>query len=102
MDSVRRISRYTEGMAEAEFLSSDITREAVARNFQILGAAAGRLPEHAKAMAPGVEWRMVCAWRDHIVHEYDRVDFSLLWQIIREEIPKLRDQLEALALKLPS
>jgi uncharacterized protein with HEPN domain len=44
-ESIEKIERYIEGMTQDNFQSDEKTTDAVVRNFEIIGEAAGRLPE---------------------------------------------------------
>ena len=44
-ESIEKIERYTEGMTQEKFQNDEKTTDAVVRNFEIIGEAAGRLPE---------------------------------------------------------
>jgi len=44
-ESLEKIERYTEGMTLDNFQDDDKTTDAVVRNFEIIGEAAGRLPK---------------------------------------------------------
>ena len=48
IDSAEKIKRYTESLSFDEFLQDSKTRDAVVRNFEIIGEAAKRLPEEFK------------------------------------------------------
>ena len=45
LESIGKIERYTEGMTQENFQSDEKTSDAVVRNLEIIGEAAGRLPE---------------------------------------------------------
>ena len=44
-ESIEKIERYTEGMTQDSFQSDEKTTDAVVRNLEIIGEAAGRLPK---------------------------------------------------------
>ena len=44
-ESIEKIERYTESMTHDSFQNDDKTTDAVVRNLEIIGEAAGRLPE---------------------------------------------------------
>ena len=45
---------------------------------------------------PEIPWNEMYGLRNRIVHDYDGVNLHLVWEIIREDIPVLRDTLEKL------
>ena len=44
-ESIEKIERYTAGMTREIFQNDEKTTDAVVRNFEIIGEAAGRLPD---------------------------------------------------------
>jgi len=48
LDAIDKIEQYTEGLSLDTFSNDQKTIDAVARNFEIIGEAASRLPEEFK------------------------------------------------------
>ena len=42
---------------------------------------------------PEIPWREMYGLRNRIVHDYEGVNLRLVWEILSEDIPKLRDAL---------
>jgi uncharacterized protein with HEPN domain len=70
-----KIREYTAGMDFDDFIKDSKTQDAVVRNLEIIGEAAGRLPEKVRNTAPEIEWRKIVALRNILVHEYFGVSF---------------------------
>lgn len=51
--------------------------DAIVRNFEIIGEAAGKIPEEIREEYPTVEWRKISDFRNVLAHEYLQVDFVL-------------------------
>lgn len=64
-------------------------RDALAfeRTMEVLGEAVKRLPEELTLRYPQVPWRLVAGMRDKISHGYDTVDYQLLWDAVRNDLP---------------
>ncbi len=69
------------------------TQDAVRRNFQTLGQAAGQLSAAERAAHPEIEWRDMIGFRNVIVHDYLGLDLQTVWSIIVNEPPTLRDKI---------
>lgn len=50
--AIRRIERYTAGMTQESFEGSEITVDAVIRNFQVIGEAARKIPDESSRPIP--------------------------------------------------
>jgi len=86
-ESIEKIERYTEGMARGDFENDDKTTDAVVRNLEIVGEAAGRLPMDFVNQHSEIEWVKIVGLRNRIVHEYFGVDPQIIWQIIKSDMP---------------
>lgn len=92
-ESIDRIEKYTEGMSLEDFSKDRKTIDAVARNLEIMGEAANRLPDEFKEIHSDVEWYKIVGLRHRIVHEYFGVDLQIIWRILRKDLPELRRSL---------
>lgn len=96
LESARKIQQYTDGMSFQQFTLDEKTADAVARNFEIIGEAANRLPDEFKAQYSNVDWDRIRGFRNRIVHDYFGIDYSIVWNIIGAFLPELINELEGL------
>src|SRR5437868_14064709 len=87
--SAGKIQRYTAGMTFEQFTVDEKTADAVARNFEIIGEAANRLPNEFKAQHTNIDWDRIRGFRNRIVHDYFGIDYSIVWKIIETFLPEL-------------
>jgi len=93
-ESIEKIERYTEGMTRESFQNDEKTTDAVVRNLEIIGEAAGRLPEDFVDRNPEIEWSKIVGLRNRIVHEYFGVDLQIIWQILKKDLPAFKVSLK--------
>jgi len=91
LESCERILEYTKGLSFEYFKKNYLVVDAVVRNFTIIGEAAGRIPEEYKVKHPEIEWDRIRGFRNRIVHDYFGIDYQIVWIIIENNIPALRD-----------
>ena len=91
LDAIGKIEQYVDGLTFETFSSDQKTIDAVARNLEIIGEAANRLPEDFKAKYSSIEWYKVVGLRHRIIHEYFGIDLQIIWQIVHTDLPILRD-----------
>ena len=99
VEAIERIHRYVDGLSEAAFLDDDKTRDAVIRNYEILGEAARNLERyHAAFVAqhPQVPWELMVAMRNKVAHGYFQVDYETVWNSIHTDLPPLHQAVKAL------
>jgi uncharacterized protein with HEPN domain len=91
LEAIDRIKQYTSGISFETFSSDQKTIDAVARNLEIIGEAANRLPDDFKEKHSEIEWYKVVGLRHRIIHEYFGIDLEIIWQIVHSDLPVLRD-----------
>ena len=96
--SADKIRRYTAGMTFDQFTLDEKTTDAVARNFEIIGEAANRLSSDFKRQHPNIDCNRIRVSRNRIVHDYFGIDYSIVWKISENYLPKLVAELECLKL----
>jgi uncharacterized protein with HEPN domain len=95
-ESIDRIEEYTRGMSFEDFSKDQKSIDAVARNLEIMGEAANRLPDEFKESHSDIEWYKIIGLRHRIVHEYFGVDLDIVWRILQKDLPELRRSLSGL------
>jgi uncharacterized protein with HEPN domain len=45
---------------------------------------------------PQIPWRRMIGMRNRIIHEYDRVDLAVVWDVVQNELPSLIVELETI------
>lgn len=91
LESIEKIAAYTAGMATLEQFAADSkTVDAVLRNIEIIGEAAGRLPEEFTEKHPHIPWNQIRGMRNRLIHAYFGISLPLIWTTIQTAIPELR------------
>jgi uncharacterized protein with HEPN domain len=91
--SIDKILEYTTGMAFEAYETDSKTKDAVERNFEIIGEAASRIPDDYKKLHPNVEWRIIKDFRNFIIHEYFGVNNQIVWDTIQYRLPDLLQEI---------
>lgn len=78
------------GNEYAIFASDPIYRNAAALCILQIGELVGKLTDEFRAEHPDVPWRQIKAMRNIVAHQYGTVDAEITWEIITEDIPKLK------------
>ena len=76
-------------------------RQAVERNLEIIGEAMGRISRYDAETASRIsEHRRIVAFRNRLIHGYDVLDNSLVWETVQTEVPLLLSEVEGLLKEL--
>jgi uncharacterized protein with HEPN domain len=81
-------------MTFEEFESNQLVKDAVLRNLEVLGEAAKRVPDSFKDHHPEIEWGRIIRSRNVIIHDYEIIDYKIIWRIITIHLPPLKVVLE--------
>jgi len=95
-EAVVRINAYTEHLSYEQFLEDKKTQDAVVRNLEIIGEAAKNISEELKDKYPKMPWRDLAGLRDKLIHHYFGVNFDVVWNIVKEELPEVLLQVEGI------
>ena len=85
----QRIMRYVDGLDEARWSKDERTQDAVLRNLKVIGEAVKKLPADLRERTPEIPWQDIAGLRDILIHEYQGVDFAIVWDIAINEVPAL-------------
>lgn len=94
LESIGLIEEYVEGMEFDDFKKDRKTVDAVVRNFTIIGEATKYIPDNIKIQFAKVDWKGIQGFRNRIAHEYFGLSLSIVWDIIKKELPILKDQMK--------
>ncbi len=91
------IGEVAKGKSLADYGADRLLRQAIERNFEIIGEAIKRLAQHDAETAARIhDYRQIVAFRNVLIHGYDLVDHALVWSTIESQIPILLGDVEAL------
>lgn len=89
-DAAAFISQVTHGRTLEAYGADRLLRQAVERNFEIIGEAIKRLAQHdPDAAAHIAQYPQIIAFRNVLIHGYDLVDHGLVWSTVQTQVPAL-------------
>ena len=92
------VVEFSRGMSREDLELDKQKQSAILHQIQIAGEATKRLSREFREQHPQINWSQIAGMRDIIVHQYDRLDFDIVWQVIQQSIPEM---LEEIASVLP-
>lgn len=98
---IDRIVALTAGMTRASIVTDWDKHDALLHNFIMLGEAANRITRDFAEAHPSVDWSRIAGMRHRLVHDYDEVDYDVLWDAMTNDIPQLRPLIKSLVDALP-
>jgi len=95
LESITEIEHYTSRADFNSFLKNSMMRFASIKQIEIIGEAANYITEETKSKFTSIQWRQIVGLRHILVHEYFGIDGNLIWQIIVNDIPKLKNEVQS-------
>ena len=96
-DAAAFIAELAQGRTLEDYKRDRMLRQAVERNFEIIGEAVSRLtridPDNAQRIG---SHRQIVDFRNVLIHGYDLIDHRIVWGTSAEKIPALLTEVESL------
>lgn len=97
LEAVDRIIEYTSGFDNADTFNDDYRIfDATMMNFVVIGEMVDKLSDDFKKEHDKIEWTKIKGFRNIVAHDYFGIDAEEVWQIIKDKIPALKSDINAL------
>lgn len=93
LEAIDRLERYTN-QGRMAFEEQELIQTWVIYHLQIVGEASRAISQQFKAQYPEIPWRDAGDLRNLVVHEYFRINLAVIWDIIVNDIPSFKQQIE--------
>ena len=94
LESIAELEQYTSKATFNSFVENSMMRFACVKQMEIIGEAANYISDETKSKFTEIQWRQIIGLRHILVHEYFGIDNNLIWQIISNDIPKLKESIQ--------
>ncbi|MDR3281080.1 MAG: DUF86 domain-containing protein [Synergistaceae bacterium] len=100
LSHIAKIEEYSGACDSFEnFSKNSLVIEACVFNLGQMGELVKRLDDSFTSSRPDIPWRGLYGLRNRIIHDYEGVNFSRIWEIIRDDLPDLKLRLDELLTK---
>jgi len=83
-----------------EFVQDRKVVFATVRALEVIGESSNRISEELKQNYPQMPWIEMRGLRNRIVHNYDDVDYKIIWNVLKNEIPNLIEKTKSILEKI--
>ena len=94
--AIEEIEKYLKEIDFPAFIENSMMRFACIKQMEIIGEAGNHVSQELKSKFTEVEWAQIVGMRNVFAHEYFGIDSSLVWQIIKNDIPELKDKIKTI------
>ena len=88
------LSIKSKGLTHDKFIKDETLKRAFVRSLEIIGEAVKTIPKQITEQYKQIEWNKIAGMRDKLIHHYFGVDYDLVWDVIENHIPKLKEAIK--------
>ena len=96
LESAKLTLSYVDNISLEEFHDNYLVQDAVIRRIEIIGKAASKISVDSKNKFPHLPWKEMKGMRNHLAYEHDELQLNEIWSEIKNDLPKLIEQIKAL------
>jgi uncharacterized protein with HEPN domain len=93
LEAIERIERYAM-QGRAAFEQNELIQTWFVQNLQIVGEAARSLSSSTRDQHPQIPWSQIIGMRNILTHNYFEIDFDIVWAVVDQELPHLKQSFE--------
>jgi uncharacterized protein with HEPN domain len=93
LEAVKKIESYSTERGKSR-CPEKLIEDAVIRNLTIIGEAVKRIPDSLREDYPDIPWKQIAGARDRMVHDYDDIVISVVWNAVENDLPALKQHIE--------
>lgn len=96
LDEITFLKRISQNRTLNDLINDDYFAHAVRSAIEVIGEASKNVPDRIKKENPDIPWREMAALRNRIIHGYFRIDYSIVWNVILQDLPAIEPKISAL------
>jgi uncharacterized protein with HEPN domain len=87
------LSVIDDDLSREEFINDETLKRAIVRSLEIIGEATKKIPVDFKLKWESIQWKNMAGMRDRLIHDYMGINYSLVWDVIKNKIPDLHERI---------
>jgi len=95
LEAIEHIERYALRGKES-FERDELIQSWVVRHLQIIGEASRAMPRELRERTPSVPGSRIIGMRHILVHDYFRIDTEIVWDVVENDLPGLKQSIREL------
>ena len=96
LDELGFINKKSKRLTFSRLQNDETLKRAIVRSLEVIGEATKNISKEYKSKHPDIAWREMAGLRDKLIHFYFGVDWKIVWDVVKKEIPGLQDKIRDL------
>ena len=102
VNRIEKIEMFTDGMKYEDFQNDEKTISACIREIEVIGEAVKQIPKEVRQKFDDLPWSLMAKMRDKLIHWYFEVDEEIVWKVIEDKLPSIKDSVYLIIKELKS
>lgn len=92
---------FIKDLSCEDFISDKKAIFATIRALEVVGESSNRISDDLKEKYPALPWIEMRGLRNRMIHNYDDIDYTIIWNVLKNELPVLISQVEEIIDEIP-
>lgn len=84
------LAKYCAIVGIETLMADEVLRRACVKSLEIIGEASRNISDDLKIAHPEIPWRQMIGMRNKLVHHYFGVDWEIVDDALKNELPEIR------------
>lgn len=99
LEAIGKIEKYAAPGKDA-FESEELIQTWMVHHLQIIGEAVRAFPNSFREKHPEIPWSKIIGMRNILTHQYFGIDVDVVWAVIENDLPDLKERITRILQKL--
>ena len=99
VDSINDIEEFLHNLNKDALVKNKLRKSAILRELEVIGEAIKNIPIEFINKYPFISWADFAGLRDKLIHHYFGVDWDIVWNIVKDELPELKKKIQEIVKK---
>lgn len=94
------ILAVSQDLSYTDFFEDETLKRAIVRSLEIIGEATKKIPADQKVKWNSIQWKNMTGMRDRLIHDYMGVNYSIVWDLVKTQIPDVLKEIQIILTQL--
>ena len=94
LEAAQEALEFAQGATREDLETNRMLAHALVRCLSLVGEAARQVSLKTRQKRPAIPWQDIIGMRNRLVHAYYDINYDVVWQTVKEDLPSLVAALE--------